>query len=303
MISFKILTPENKDGILAEIFENIPDANKCYTSDIVNIHAEDDRGYEYAISHSNGCLLIRMYDDEYSFAYPIVISKTCDRIKAALEIRAYAVKEEIPLVYYDVPGCEVGNLVTNFRHVNIDSANALNRFYTVRVMSELALVGEIPEYTNFFGFSLTAFTPDDDEDYAKLCMDKESNQYWGYDYSEDEPNPEKSYFRQIAEEEFYQSRALCLAVRHKGEFVGEAILYYFDLFGGCECAVRILPEHRRKGYAIQALRMLKVIAKRMGLVNLGAMVDENNTSSIAMTEKMFREIGREAGRVKFSIKL
>ena len=67
--------------------------------------------------------------------------------------------------------------------------------------------------------------------------------------------------------------------------------------------MRILPEHRRKGYAIQALRMLKVIAKRMGLVNLGAMVDENNTSSIAMTEKMFREIGREAGRVKFSIKL
>lgn len=301
MISFKILTPESLGEILTDIFENIPTADREYTSDTLRLFSEDDRGYEYAISHSHGCLLFRKFDDEYTFSYPMKICDSSDPVKAALEIRAYAVKEEIPLFFYDVRNSEVGSLVTNFRHVSIDAQDRNGWFYEVRVLNELMLTDEIPEYIDFFGFSLTPFTPEDDEDYARLCMDKESNEFWGYDYSEDEPNPDKSYFREVAETEYEYSRALCLALRYKGEFLGEGTLYYFDYMGGCECAVRILPEHRKKGYASRAMHLLKTIARRMGVVYLKASVDIRNAASLRLTEKFLYEEERTDSFVNYKI--
>ena len=303
MLSFKILTPETRDEILSEIFEKTPEADRVYATDILTLYSEDDSAEEYAATSSDGCLLVRCYDGEYSFSYPIRICESADPVKAALEIRAYAVKEEIPLVYYDVPKKDVGDLVVNFRHVNIDSSNYPNLYFTVRVMSELSLVDEMPEYTNFFGYSLTRFTPEDDEDYARLCTDKETNEFWGYDYSEDEPNPDKSYFRQVAESEFYQSRALCLALRHKGKFIGEGTLYYFDFLGGCECAVRILPEYRKMGYATQAMRILKTIARNMGIIHLKAQVDVRNSASLRLADKFLYEEGRDGKVATFKRKI
>ena len=165
------------------------------------------------------------------------------------------------------------------------------------------MIDEIPSYTGYFGVSLTPFTPDDDEGYARLCMDEETNKYWGYDYSKDEAEPEVSYFRQVAEAEFDRSTALCLAVRYKNTFVGEATLYYFDLMGGCECAVRILPEFRRMGYGGEALKLLKTIAKRMGIKYLRAAVYLRNEASVRMTEKHIPEIDRDDKQVTYQGKL
>ena len=301
MISFKLLTEQAKDDLMEVIKHKYPDADHTFASDNMTLLLEDDdEDTEYAVTESHGCLLFRVYEDEYSFIYPIKLSDNADHLAAAMEIRAYAVKEEIPLVFTDVRPEELGSLVTKFRHVNIDSSDPENRFYTVRVMSELALIDEIPSYYGYFDLGLTPFTPEDDEDYARLCMDKESNAMWGYDYSEDEPDPEISYFRESAEAEFNRSAALCLAVRYKGLLVGEATLYYFDLMGGCDCAVRILPEHRRRGHALEALRVLRTLARRMGLVRISASVDINNAASIAMTEKFLPEDYRDEKIVRFS---
>ena len=303
MISFKILTEESKEEILNSVFENIPDADKVFATDNLTLLLEDEDDTEYAVSSAHGCLLIRVFDDEYSFIYPIPLCDSADKLSAAMEIRAYVVKEEIALVYTDVRAHDVGELVTKFRHVNIDSSDKLNRFYTIRVMSELMLLDEQPEYTGFRGISVSPLTPEDDEDYFRLCSDNESNRFWGYDYSQDEPDPDISYFREVSEGEFCRGVALSLAVRSMGKFVGEATLYYFDLMGGCECAVRILPEYRRMGYGTETLRVLGTLVKRMGLTHLKASVDKNNSASIAMTEKFFPMIEEIDGQVKFDRKL
>ena len=303
MISFKILTEEALESLLQEINEAIPDADMTYASDNLHLLLEDEEDTEYAVSHSHGCLLIRVYDDEYSFIYPLPLCDGADKLLAAMEIRAYAVKEEIPLVYTDVRAEDLGTLLPKFRHINIDTHDSKNRFYVVRVMSEIALLDEMPEYYGYFGVGLTPLTEEDDADYTRLCTDRESNKHWGYDYSEDEPDPSPTYFRESAECEFYRGVALCLAVRAEDVFVGEATLYYFDLLGGCECAVRILPEFRRKGYATHALRLLKTMGKRLGLINLSAQVDVNNAASVAMTGKVLPEVDRDDKTVRFCGKL
>ena len=304
MISFKILTDESRDEILDSVFESIPDADRVFASDNLSLLLEnEDEDIEYAVTSAHGCLLIRVYDEEYCFIYPLPLCEGADKLAAAMEIRAYTVKEEIPLVYIDVRAEDVGGLVTRFRHVNIDTADKNNRFFTIRVMSELMLLDEQPSYIGFHNISLEPLTEEDDEDYFRLCSDKESNQFWGYDYSQDEPDPDISYFRQVSEGEFNRGAALSLAVRAKGVFVGEATLYYFDLMGGCECAVRILPEHRRRGYGVEALKTLNTVARRMGLTHLKASVDINNSASIAMTEKFFPRVEEIDGQVHFDRKV
>ncbi len=301
MISFKILTEENKAALLNRICENILEADLEYAEDIAASLLNDGET-EYALAEAFGCMLIRAFDGEYSFIYPTPLSENSDPSFAVIDISAYAVKEEIPFVLIDVPREAIEGIVTLFRHVNIDSQDRDNEYFTVRVMSEIALLNDIPTY-NFGSMALSPITPDDDADYARLATDSDSNKYWGFDYREDEPNPEISYFRENAEQEFSRGVSLCLAIRAEGRFVGEATLYYFDLRGGCECAVRILPEFRRRGYAGASLEALKQMAQGMGILYLCASVDENNAASISMTEKRFSKIGKEGNRVKFEAKL
>lgn len=304
MISFKLLTEQVKDDLLKQIKRVTPGADLTFASDNMTLLMEgEDEEIEYAVTHSHGCLLVRIYDGEYMFMYPLKLADSSDPLGAAMEIRAYAVKEEIPLVYCDVPGAAVGGLATSFRHLNIDSDDPKDRFYTVRVMSELGLMDEEPSCYGFRGVALTPLTQADDEDYFRLCSDKETNAHWGYDYSADEPNPTKSYFRESAEAEFCRSAALCLAVRAQSVFVGEVTLYYFDFKGGCECAVRILPEFRGKGYATEALRALRTLAKRMGLIHLYATVASANKRSVGLCEKMFNYSDNVGQNIRFTANL
>lgn len=302
MISFKIITAEAMGEILESIAKAYPTANINYASDTMDLFLRDDSDTEYAFSHSHGCLLLRIFDGEYHFEYPEALCDEADPMAAIMDIRAYAVKEEIPLVFTSVRPRHLEGLISKFRHMTVDSTERDNVFYRVRVHSELELVDEIPEYYGFFGVGLTPFTEEDDADYARLCKDKETNEFWSYDYSEDVSDPEDSYFREIAEEEFYRSSALCLAVRAQGKFVGEATLYYFDRMGGCDCAVRILPEFRRMGYGVEALKCLKALAKRIGIIKLGASVYRENKASLIMTSKVLREEYGNYEEVRFEIK-
>ncbi len=304
MISFKILTEQTKEELLDEIAAATPGAD-CHLAEanLDNFLAEGDGEVEYAVTHSHGCLLFRLFDGEYSFLYPLPLRFDADPTLAAADICAYAVKEEIPLTYLDVEAEELGKLLPMFRHTNIDSADADNRFFTVRVMSEAYLLDEIPTVMGDNGVDLTPLTPEDDEIYARLCKDEDTNKYWGYDYSLDEPDPTDSYFRENAESEFCRGASICLAVRVNGVFAGEATLYGFDLKGGCECAVRLLPAFRRKGYATEAVEMLKELGRSIGLVYLCATVSKENKASIYMTQKCLSEIGSDGDVIKFKAKL
>ncbi len=303
MISFKILTEQVKSDLLSEIRLDDPLADADLASENLDMLLSDESDTEYAVAYARGCLLVRIFDGEYSFMYPLSLSGGAKPVDAVMEIRAYAVKEEIPLVFSAVPSRSLGSLARKFRHLNIDAEDRKCRYYTVRVMNELSLLDEIPTVVGASGISLTPLTPEDDADYTRLCTDKDTNALWGYDYSQDEPNPDASYFRESAEEEFCRSTALCLAVRHKGKFIGEAVLYYFDMLGGCDCAVRLLPEFRRKGHATRALRCIRALAKDMGLLVLGASVDIHNEASVRMTKKVLPEVSKDEKTIRFQCKL
>ena len=304
MISFKILTEQVKDDLLKQIKRVAPEADLTFASDNMTLLLEgDDDEIEYAVAYAHGCLLVRIYDGEYLFMYPQKLTDSADTIAAAMEIRAYAMKEEIPLVYCDVRRGDVGALATCFRHLTIDSDDPKDRFYTIRVSNELMLMDEEPSCFGFRGVALTPLKPSDDEDLFRLCTDRATNAHWGYDYSADEPNPTESYFREVSEEEFRRGAALSLGVRAASCFVGEVTMYYFDCQGGCECAVRILPEHRGRGYATEALRALRTLAKKMGLVHLYATVASANKASVALCEKIFNYSDNVGQNVKFTANL
>ena len=119
MLFFKILNVENVDSIIDGLTDSIEGCDTEYVEEIVGSMLGDDDS-EYAFSAAYGCLLIRVFDGIYSFPYPIVVAEGANPALAAWEIRAYVVRQEIPLVYTDVPREEIGRLVTMFRHANIE---------------------------------------------------------------------------------------------------------------------------------------------------------------------------------------
>ena len=301
MISFKILTEESAESLFNEISAAIPDVDSEFLLENIEMMLDDES--EYALSHVSGCLLVRIFDGEYSFAYPIAMVDTAEPMLAVDQIRLYAIKEEIPLVLCDVPSEELGSLLPKFRHANVDATDPDNECYTVRIISEAAMLDDVPIVNGPAAVCLTPITKSDDELYFKLCTDPETNKYWGYDYSADEPNPTVGYFRERAERDFALGNAICLAVRANGEFAGEATLYGFDLLGGCECAVRLLPDFRHNGYATESLNLLKRLAKSIGLVYLSATVDVENRPSVKMTGRCLDELENDGSRVKFRVEL
>lgn len=301
MLSFKILTEENKEEILDSLILTMPDSDGEYMSEIADSLLLDGES-EYALAACHGCLLARVYDDKYYFLYPVAVCEEADESLAAYSLREYAVKEEIPLVYLDVPREELGNLIPMFRHANVDAQDGEGESFTVTIMSEASIFDEIP-CIEYDGVVLDEITEADDALYAELCKDESTNVFWGYDYSADIENPEDAYFREMAENEFARGVAMSFAVRVEGQFAGEASLYAFDLIGGCESAIRILPEYRGRGIATKALLGLRRLAERAGLINLYATVDERNEASKKLCEKCFDEWSTNGDRRKYYSKL
>ena len=302
-LSFKVLTEESFSEIKAEITEKLSSVD---IEDIEGIFSElfenisDD--IEYALSAHAGCMLIRIYDGEYLFSYPIALEDGACELLALDEIRRYAVKEEIPLVISDIPRERLGEAVSMFRHASIDVADADGDYYTLRPVSEISLISKIPSQS-IGKIELTSLRPEDEEKYAFLCRDAESNRFWGYDFREDAPYADDSYFMETAEAEFNRGVAISFAVRHCDIFVGEAILYAFDLKGGAQCAIRILPEYRRRGYAKASLSLLSTISAQLGLVYLCGTVDSDNIPSKLMFESLFDSYITENKNIIFTKKL
>ncbi len=302
-VSFEILTNENLPLLKRKVYKELPLA---LAEDIEEIFLElsenSEDGCEYALSWYSGCLLVRIYDGEYLFSYPISLEDGADEVEALNEIRRYAVKEEIPLVICDIPKEKLAAAISLFRHLSVDAADAEGDYYTARPVSELSLIGEIP-YGNDGDIELSALRSEDVEKYAALCRDVETNRYWGYNYREDYPDADDEHFMKTANEELDRGVALALAVRYRGDFCGEVVLYSFDLQGAAQCAVRILPGFRRKGLAKAALEILSEIAAGMGLLYMSATVDKENIPSVKMCSAFFNTQIAEGKNIVFSRKL
>ncbi len=244
-----------------------------------------------AVAEFNGALINRIYDGVgYSFSYAG---------DAAVEaVRAYARKEEIPLRFVGVPAAELGGLLARFRHADIDAEDPERSSYRVSPRSEAELLDGVPE-AECGDVTLSALDERDIADYARLCRDRGTNKYWGYDYSEDNESPDDRYFFESALGELARGTAISLAVRRSGVFIGEAVLYSFDLEGGADIALRLLPEWRGMGFGSLALEGLLSVAESIGLTCLRARVLKDNGASLALFSAFMDKSGEDGESVSF----
>ena len=222
--------------------------------------------------------------------------------KAIDALRLYAVKEEIPLIISEVPPELVQETAAMFSNAVCDAEDEQGERFTVRVLSEIMTVEELPTLRGK-RILLTALTSEDERVYARLCRDNDTNKYWGYDFAEDNSSPEDSYFLECVGDELTRGTAASFALKLEGEFVGEAVLYAFDLLGGAECAVRLLPEFRGKGLAVECVELICEAARFFKLSRLYATVDNRNEPSINLFSKSFLSFEEKDGKTRFLLEM
>ena len=98
MISFEVLSAVNREAVIHNLSEKHPEYDRDYLSEIAEQLLSLDDGCEYAMSVVSGCLLIRVFDEEYCFLFPEPVCEEYDLRSAFDALRLYAIREEIPLV-------------------------------------------------------------------------------------------------------------------------------------------------------------------------------------------------------------
>ena len=302
MLSFKIVTKENKENIKDALSQELSSSEREELSEIIDSIDLEDGDVEYAVTVSSGCALFRIFDfGRYLFVFPIELSDTSNPKGAVDEINEYATFEEIERVFVDVPP-ESLPVFSGFRHLDVDADGREASVYRVRIKTELDLLSEIPSFDGE-RVKLNALTEADIPDYARLSKDENVNKYWGYSYSDDVENPPDEYFYENAVREFSANTSCAFAIRADGKFVGEAILYSFDGKGGADIAIRILSEYQRRGYGSEALKALSEIAGKIGLTLLRAKIKTENSPSIALFRKYAEFISGENDIQQFEIEV
>lgn len=241
----------------------------------------------------SGFLLERRLGDRgYYFPCPVRLSDGVDVFSCIEAIAAYARREEIPLVFSGVPR-ELLSEFCVFSHLSLDAENNERTLYTVRAESEISLLAEIPSVT-LDSLTLDELLPSDAEEYFRLSTDGSVNEFWGYDYREDEPSPDKDYFYNEYARALELGTAISFAVRYGGELIGEASIYSPDLNGGAEISFRLFKEYWGRGFGRITLEALFEIAERLSLTRLYATVDKRNLRSLALLSD-YMMVEREEG--------
>ncbi len=291
MLSFKITDAENiKETVNGFDIPEYDEEARNVTEEIIESFVFSDiEDIEYAFNVNFGCLLVRICDmGRYVFPFPFEICEDANVDFAVLAIAEYAMREEIPLVFSDVPP-EGLSCFAGFRHMKLDAESGEELSYRVRIETECELLSEIPELGHG-DILLTEILDCDCEDFAALSRDEETLKYWGYDYRDDVgENVDDGYFLNKAREEFDRGVSLSLAVRYRGEFVGEAVFYAFNGRGNAEVAIRILPKYRGVGIGSSALGAVIELAGAIGLSGISTKVFKENIPSIKMVSKQMKQ--------------
>lgn len=304
IISFIPLGNENLEELISLAEEALPGADSEEIRDaLCSFVFDEDEDAEAAVSFSGGCLLVRIFDTgRYIFVYPIAMEDRANEDEAIEDIRAYSVREEIPLVFSDIPREELTRLISHFRHANVDALDPDREVYRAEIKSECSLISEIPTLA-LDDISIGQIGEEDIPSMAALARDCELNKYWGYDYRADAPNAPDSYFYETALHERRLGTSLTLAIRREGKYIGEALLYAFDFSGSAEIGVRILREHQGRGYARQAIGGLISLAERLGLTSLSATVAQGNEVSLRLISSIFDKISEDEEKVYYKLEL
>ena len=292
MILFYDLSENSAEAVL----EKLP-LPKSDALEIIESYADAEA--DVAVSGAFGCLIVRIYDGgEYLFSYPYSLTESADESGAVEEVAQYAIREGLPLVFFDVPRDSLPVLLMGFRHADVDAEDECAETYRVTIKSECMLIKNAPEVTSG-AVTLRELRYEDRENYARICLDTDNNKYWGYDFRDDDPDADAEFFINSAINERKIGTAISLAVISDGEFGGEAALYAFDCRGGAEMAIRILPEFQGRGLSGDILTALFEICKSIGLVRLYAEAFAENKPSVAFCSKYMECLSDDGGRVVF----
>ena len=303
MISFKIFDGGSRNECLACIANSIPNAEKEEMEEVFDTLSEVAKECEVGVSAFADCLLVRIYDGEYFFAYPIAMTESADEEDALDAMRLYAIKEEIPFVITDVAAECAEIIEKKYKNVELYSDDEDGERYTVEFITECRNLSEDVSYSFENGLSFVLPSEEYLGEYARLCRDGEVNKFWGYDFKCDADGCEDEYFLREAELGFDSGCALTLFVIKDEKFIGEALIYYFNYLGGAECAVRLLPEFMGQGLGTKVLDSLPKIASDIGLEELYATVDPQNTPSIKLFEKKFEKQEHDGENLKYLLKM
>lgn len=256
-----------------------------------------------AFAYLERVLYVRIYDGEkYVFPLPFMLDADADAREACVRLAAYAIRELIPLIITDVPREELEFLCSVFPHIDAFTYEDDDDSFYVKVNNELDMLDSVP-CIELDGITLDELTDSDKEKYARLCQDRELNQYWGYDVDVDNPDKVIEYYLEVVRRESSFGVAMALAVREDGELVGEATIYDFNYLGSALIAVRVLPECHGRGIGSRATKALIELARQMGLKEVRAEVYAKNEKSIKMTSKYMDVVDRTESKVIFALSL
>ncbi len=298
MIKFSEINEKNKEKLARRLFLGYE-----YGLEILNGLDLSDEDVSYAAAYVDGCAVIRIFDlGRYMFLYPFELGEDADIGAAIAEVAEYARREEIGLVFADVPTEAVSFILSlGFLHIDADSEG--DDSYRVRIKSELELAPENIRVENA-AVTLDELKEADTEAYAALCRDAELNRFWGYDYRDDDPNAADDFFLQFAEDGRARGTSLSLAIRTDGALIGEVQLFAFDMRGECEFAIRIAGEYQSRGFGSLAVQACIKLAEMLDLKKLSCDVINENLPSLALMRKYFAESeGRYPDRTHFEFVL
>ena len=293
MIKFEILSADGAEAFVQGAVDRFG-FSEDELSEIVDSFLELalDEDIEVGLTVCHGCVLARIFDmGRYMFVYPIGMADDASEDMAIEEIREYAVREELPLVITDIPEECIGGLAVKFNHTVIDR-EAGGESFRLEARSECALLDGRWPSISFGGVTLSRCGEENTSLLARLNRDADVNKYWGYDVISDVGEISDEYFIECAEREFNMGTSVSLAVLAEVNgsadgYVGEAILYGFDLSGGAEFAVRILPEYQGRGLGSGATRALIELCSEIGISRLYGRADERNIPSVKMLDGHF----------------
>lgn len=241
-----------------------------------------------AYAYDSDVLYVRIFDgDRYVFPMPFALVDDVDIEMALINLSVYARRQLVPLIISDIPREYLEILTAVFPHIDATCYEDDDDTFFVRVNNECDLLESIPEAVSG-DVRLDLISSDDAEDYAALCSDLELNKHWGYDASADNPDADANYYLSVVERELNDGVALTLAIRYRGRFAGEAVIYDFDYFGSASVAVRVLPEFHGMGVGTSALSALIELSSRIGLCSLRTEIMNENLASIKMTSKCMK---------------
>lgn len=269
---------------------------------LLSFDADEDAEFAAAVCH--GCAVIRIFDmGRYIFSYPYEITESASLCDAVEEVAGYAMKEELPLVFSDVPRDEIPRILSlGYKHLELDAEDGDSEAFRVRIISECALAEEIPTASDG-ELSLGALTQEDIPTYAEISREKTALEYWGYDYREDAPDAPDEYFYSVAKRDFLAGVSMTLAIRYSGELAGEVEMYAFDGRGSADFALRLLPEFRGRGIGKRVLPLVFDAAREIGLSRLFCDVMEENKPSVAFVSSSMERISADSGALRFKKEL